>query len=53
MPVCFHAAQSSALVIIFAMYLSSGKSSDNGAFGAVEINSILAPSIFQQLLISN
>jgi hypothetical protein len=34
MLVCFHVAQSSALLIIFAMSLSSGKSSENGAFGA-------------------
>jgi hypothetical protein len=30
----FHAAQSLAFLIIYAMYLSSGKSSENGAFGA-------------------
>jgi len=30
----FHVAQSLDLLIIIAMYLSSGKSSENGAFGA-------------------
>jgi len=30
----FHVAQSLDLLIIYAMYLPSGKSSENGAFGA-------------------
>jgi len=29
----FHLAQSSVILIIFEMYLSSGKSFENGAFG--------------------
>jgi len=43
----FHLAQSLALLITYAMYLSSGKSSENGASGAKNhpsrrINFILA-----------
>jgi len=33
MLVCFHVAQSSALLIIYAIALSSSQSSEKGAFG--------------------
>jgi len=42
----FHVTQCLALLIIFAMYLSSGKSFENGVFGAIEINSLLAVIIY-------